>query len=130
MADLAMLGQTTYVTRSTVSQVRARIAQLRQETANKVTAANFDFQRRLKEVRDAEEAERKRRREEKKRKREERREEEALGRIGVVKRVRVEGSPVAGEAQEAGEVDVEKVQKEHDDMAAMMGFGGFGGKRR
>ncbi|KAK1927825.1 hypothetical protein DB88DRAFT_479390 [Papiliotrema laurentii] len=127
---LAMLGQTTYVTRSTVSQVRARIAQLRQETANKVTAANFDFQRRLKEVRDAEEAERKRRREEKKRKREERREEEALGRIGVVKRVRVEGSPVAGEAQEAGEVDVEKVQKEHDDMAAMMGFGGFGGKRR
>lgn len=125
-----MLGQTTYVTRSTVSQVRARIAQLRAETANKTTAANFDFQQRLKEVRDTSLAEKTRRKEEKKRKREERREEEALGRIGVLKRSKGEN----GEKQPVGGNDdggvTDGAQKEHDDMTAMMGFGGFGGKKR
>jgi len=88
----------------------------------------------LKDIKDVEEEERSRRREEKKRKREERREEEKLGRIGVIKRVKVdgEGGDKAKNAQvgEEAEVDVDAVQKEHDDMAAMMGFGGFGGKKR
>ena len=122
-----MLGQTTHVARSTVSQVRARIAQLREETLTKTTAANYDFQSRLKQVRDATAADRQRRKEEKKRKREERREEEALGRIGVVKRVKTVEKDVN---QIENEVDVDKVQKDHDDMAAMMGFGGFGGKKK
>ena len=131
-ADLAELGQTTIVARSTIAQVRQRIAQLRADTANRVTAANYDFQKRLKDIKDVEEEERQRRRDEKKRKRQERLDDEKLGRIGVIKRVKVEGAdadkgkPVRGEA----EVDVDAVQKDHDDMAAMMGFGGFGGKKR
>lgn len=127
-----MMGQTTYVARSTVSQVRARIAQLRAETANKTTAANFDFQQRLKEVRDASQAERQRRKDEKKRKREERREEEALGRIGVIKRSKGENGEKQGVASGGGddETVTDQAQREHDDMAAMMGFGGFGGKKR
>lgn len=133
LSDLAELGQTNIVSRSTVSQVRARIAQLRAETAHKVTAANFDFQQRLNEVRDSEAAEKQRRKEEKKRKREEKREEEALGRIGVVKRAKAtDDEPGSGQtrAGEERDVDVNQVQREHDDMAAMMGFGGFGGKKR
>ena len=109
------------------------MAQLRAETAHKVTAANFDFQQRLNEVRDSEAAEKQRRKEEKKRKREEKREEEALGRIGVVKRAKAtDDEPGSGQrrAGEEPDVDVDQVQREHDDMAAMMGFGGFGGKKR
>ena len=85
----------------------------------------------MKDIKDVEEEERARRREDKKRKREERREEEKLGRIGVIKRARVEGEEGKAKAGKAEiEVDVDAVQKEHDDMAAMMGFGGFGGKKR
>ena len=83
----------------------------------------------MKEVRDADAEDKQRRKDEKKRKREERREEEALGRIGVVKRAK----GAEGEDRKPGadaDVDVDQVQKEHDDMAAMMGFGGFGGKKK
>lgn len=103
-ADLRNLGQTKRTDRSTLSQVRARIAKLREETKHKTTAANFDFKSRLTAVKEAERQEKEARKEDRKRKREERRRVEA-GEQGV----------------EAGG-DVE--------MAAMMGFGGFGGGKK
>lgn len=101
IVDLRQLGQTTRTTRSTLGQVRARIAQLREETKHKTTAANFDFKERLSKVKDAERAEKEARKEDRKRKREERRK------------------------AEAGEPEEEDVQ-----MEQMMGFGGFGGGKR
>jgi U4/U6.U5 tri-snRNP component SNU23 len=62
--DLRHLGQTTTIERSTLEQVRERIAQLRAETKEKTTAKTFDFEKRLAEVRAIEEQ----KREEKKRK--------------------------------------------------------------
>jgi U4/U6.U5 tri-snRNP component SNU23 len=82
--------------------VRARIAQLREETKHKTTAANFDFKSRLAKVKEAERAEKEARKEDRKRKREERRRVEA--------------------GEQAGGMDVE--------MEQMMGFGGFGGGKR
>jgi U4/U6.U5 tri-snRNP component SNU23 len=114
-SDLRKLGQTTIVARSTLAQVRAKIASLRAQTASKVTAKNFDFQARLAAVRSADAEEKEKRREERKRKRAEKRTGESLGNLGVDK--------------EATKVDVEGA-KEMDDMAAMMGFGGFAKKKR
>jgi U4/U6.U5 tri-snRNP component SNU23 len=101
--DLRNLGQTKRTDRSTLSQVRARIAKLREETKHKTTAANFDFKTRLTAVKDAERQEKEARKEDRKRKREERRKAEA------------------GE-QEVGGGDIE--------MEQMMGFGGFGGGKK
>jgi U4/U6.U5 tri-snRNP component SNU23 len=115
-ADLRKLGQTTIVARSTLAQVRAKIARLREETSSKVTAKNFDFQARLAAVRDAELEEKTKRREERKRKRAERKEGEVLNKMGL------DGK--------ASRKEVEQVQKEQDDIAAMMGFGGFGGGKK
>lgn len=114
--DLKMLGQTTQVGRSTLAQVRAKIASLREQNSQKVTAKNYDFNQRLAAVRATEEAERAQRREDRKRKRDERREGQALGKIGL----------------EAGmdENDVKRVQEEQQGIEAMMGFGGFGGKKK
>lgn len=111
-----MLGQTTQVGRSTLAQVRAKITSLREQTSQKVTAKNYDFNQRLAAVREAEEAERAQRREDRKRKRDERREGQALGKIGL----------------EAGmdEKDVRRVHEEQQGIEAMMGFGGFGGKKK
>ncbi|WVF65991.1 hypothetical protein IAT40_000729 [Kwoniella sp. CBS 6097] len=151
---LRMLGMTTQVERSTLSQVRAKIASLRAATANAVTAKNFDFNQRLKAVKDAEEAERQRRREERKRKREKRRENEELSRMGIVRddveeKKSSNGVEINGggggnsgnkkrkmESREAdrrkaqAEEEVERAIQERDDMAAMMGFGGFGGSSK
>lgn len=114
--DLAKLGQSTHVARSTVAQVRERIRQLREESKTKVDAKNFDFQKRLAVVRDAEQAKKDARREDRKRKREERREEAKLGRVGVQK-----GASGAEVAAAVGE---------QNSIEAMMGFGGFGGARK
>ncbi|RSH94855.1 hypothetical protein EHS25_004661 [Saitozyma podzolica] len=113
---LRKLGQTTIVARSTLAQVRAKIASLRAQTASKVTAKNFDFQARLAAVRSAEAEEKEKRREERKRKRAEKRTGESLGKLGVDK--------------EATQGDVEQAKQEMDDMEAMMGFGGFAKKKR
>ncbi|WOO80507.1 Zinc finger matrin-type protein 2 [Vanrija pseudolonga] len=113
---LAKLGQSTHVARSTVAQVRERICQLREESKTKVDAKNFDFQKRLAVVREAEQAKKDARREDRKRKREERREEAKLGRVGVQK-----GASGAEVAAAVGE---------QNSIEAMMGFGGFGGARK
>ncbi|WVQ93624.1 hypothetical protein IAU59_000700 [Kwoniella sp. CBS 9459] len=160
---LRMLGMTTQVERSTLSQVRAKIASLRAATANAVTAKNFDFNQRLKAIKDAEEVERQRRREERKRKREKKREDDELTRMGIVRDDVVEidekangGRQNNGEDNRGGsgrdgrsgnkkrktenkeaerrkalaEQEVERAIQERDDMAAMMGFGGFGGSSK
>ncbi|CAE7211912.1 unnamed protein product [Rhizoctonia solani] len=65
---LRKMGQTTQIARSTLDQVRAHIALLREKTKEASTARSFDFEKRLQEVRDAEEqtrAEKKRRKQEK-----------------------------------------------------------------
>ena len=128
--DLAQLGQTTHVARSTLSQVRQRIQQLRESTASKVTAKNYDFQARLAEVRSGQDAERTRRREERKRKRAGGGEDEELGRVGVMKRAKAgEGEGGTG-AVNGAFGDVDRAQRENEGIAEMMGFGGFGGGKK
>lgn len=48
--DLRALGQTTRIERSTVEQVRARIAYLREKTKEASNAKSFDFEQRLAEI--------------------------------------------------------------------------------
>jgi U4/U6.U5 tri-snRNP component SNU23 len=115
-SDLSKLGQSTHVARSTVAQVRARIAQLREQSKTKVDAKNYDFNKRLEEVRAAEREKREARREERRRKRAEEREREELARLGV------EGK--------RGEKEVEAAVAAQQSMEDMMGFGGFGGSKR
>ncbi|QRV76569.1 Zinc-finger double-stranded RNA-binding domain-containing protein [Ceratobasidium sp. AG-Ba] len=65
---LRRLGQTTQVARSTLDQVRARIALLREKTKEVSAARTFDFEKRLQDIKDAEIAareEKKRRKQEK-----------------------------------------------------------------
>ena len=50
------LGQTTRIERSTVEQVRARIAYLREKTKEASNAKSYDFEKRLAEVREREAA--------------------------------------------------------------------------
>ncbi|KAK8861725.1 hypothetical protein IAR55_002548 [Kwoniella newhampshirensis] len=138
---LRQLGQTTQVARSTLSQVRAKIASLRAQTADRVTAKNFDFQARLSAIRSAENEERERRREERKRKRENKKEQEDLLRLGVLpsevkksKIVETEGTQQKEsrdvrrkEKREKAKEDeeIQRAIQENEQMASMMGFGGF-----
>lgn len=99
-ADLRMIGQTTKLERSTLEQVRARIALLREKTKEASSAKAFDFDQRLAEVKAKESA----LREEKK----------------------------AQKKAEKEKIRSELVQGlEHDDeMAKLMGFGGFGSSKK
>ncbi|WVW82053.1 hypothetical protein I302_104058 [Kwoniella bestiolae CBS 10118] len=139
---LRMLGQTTQVERSTLTQVRAKIAALREATKTAVTAKNFDFQARLKAVKEAESIEKDKRREERKRKRDKKREEEELQRMGIF-RGKVDQDQQEGNGKSTGkdakkrrklenreDREVEAAIKEREDMASMMGFGGFGGAKK
>jgi len=98
-SHLRRLGQTTRIARSTVEQVRARIAMLREKTKEAASAKAFDFDKRLEEIRQREQAEREAKKAEKK---------------------------AAREARliEAAQDD------ETENMAAMMGFGGFGSSKK
>ena len=96
------MGQTTRVERSTLHQVRARIALLREKTKEASAAKSFDFDKRLAEVKALEVS----RREEKKAQKQAQREQ---ARILLAK-------------ESTMEVD--------DEMAAVMGFGGFGSTKK
>jgi len=96
---LRRLGQTTKVRRTTLDDVRAKIAELRAKTALQAEKKQYDFEQRIKEIKAEEGKEREAMKEKKKRKREEEKEEE--------RKKREEG--------------VDK------GMMEMMGFGGFGG---
>ena len=101
MTDLRRLGQTTRVGRSTLQEVREKIAELRARTAESTKAKEYDFQSRMAELKAAE-AQRKADRKEKKQRQ---KDEEAAPQA------------VTGNG-------------ETDEMAAMMGFGTFGGGAR
>lgn len=104
-ADLRALGQTTRIERSTVEQVRARIAYLREKTKDASNAKAFDFDQRLAEIRAKELAAREEKKNQKKAQREK-------ARIELAQQT----------AAESGGADV--------DMMNMMGFGGFGSTKK
>lgn len=97
--DLRMLGQRTTVERSTVEQVRARIAQLRAQKKEESSAKTFDFKKRLAEIKEKADAERAEKKAAKKA-------EKEKSRMEMIQDV--------------------AMQEDNDEMAAMMGFSGFG----
>ncbi|KAF8904443.1 hypothetical protein CPB84DRAFT_1677423 [Gymnopilus junonius] len=100
-AHLRQLGQTTKVERSTLAQVQARIALLREKTKEAASAKAYDFDRRLAEVREKERALREQ-------KKAERRAEKEKARLEMI-------------------ITVEESSSE---MTALMGFGGFGSTKK
>ncbi|RDX50137.1 hypothetical protein OH76DRAFT_1403011 [Lentinus brumalis] len=102
-AHLRALGQTTKIERSTVEQVRARIAYLREKTREASSAKEFDFEKRLAEVRAREAAVR---------------EEKKQAKKALRERARVELAKDSAAAPQA--------KQEDDGMMSMMGFAGFG----
>lgn len=96
------MGQTTRVERSTIEQVRARIAFLREKTQEASATKSFDFEKRLGEVKAQETA----RREEKK----------------ALKQAQRMQARILLAKESTMEVD--------DEMAAVMGFGGFGSTKK
>lgn len=124
--DLARLGQTTQVRRSTVAQVRARIDLLRAQSQSKITSKNFDFESRLKLVVQEEEARRKEKKEGKKRKREEARLKASTGQDEDDEGVKRTKGAFGNAKKEQEEED--RKREEERQFEAMMGFsGGFGG---
>lgn len=126
--DLAALGQTTQVRRSSLAEVQERIALLRTASRERVTSRTFDFDVRLAQVRKAEEARRAEKREAKKRKR------AGAGGGGDGAAAGAGGRAGQGVATVAGtkgafgnRAEVEAAEREAEAMAQMMGFGGFGG---
>ncbi|KAJ7268829.1 hypothetical protein B0H12DRAFT_1096854 [Mycena haematopus] len=100
-AHLRALGQTTKLERSTLEQVRARIAFLREKTKDATNAKAYDFDKRLAEVKAKELANR---------------EEKKAARKAEKEKIRLEL------INDAGGPD--------DEMAKMMGFGGFGSTKK
>lgn len=103
MVDLRKLGQTTRIARSTVEQVRARIAMLREKTKEASAAKTFDFEKRLAEIKAKEDA------------------------------LRAEKKAEKKAAKEKARIELVKdavSQTEDDEMAQMMGFGGFGSSKK
>ncbi|KAA1473998.1 hypothetical protein DENSPDRAFT_307711 [Dentipellis sp. KUC8613] len=101
-AHLRALGQTTRIERSTVEQVRARIALLRERTKEASNKKSFDFKQRLDEIREKELAIRREKKEQKKAEREK-------ARLALA-----QDTPM--------EQDTE--------MMGMMGFSGFGSSKK
>ncbi|RXW25069.1 hypothetical protein EST38_g815 [Candolleomyces aberdarensis] len=101
-AHLRLLGQTTKIERSTLAQVQARIAYLREKTKDASSAKDYDFDKRLAEIREKERALREQKKAEKKA-------EKEKARLELLK------AP-------STEEDVE--------MAEMMGFAGFGSSKK
>lgn len=99
--DLRALGQTTKLERSTLAQVQARIAYLREKTKEASNAKAFDFDQRLAEVKAKEVALRQQKKAEKK-------EEKEKARLAMI--------------QDVSTQDVE--------MTELMGFGGFGSSKK
>lgn len=97
------MGQTTKIERSTVEQVRARIAYLREKTREASSAKEFDFEKRLAEVREREAAVR---------------EEKKQAKKALRERARVELAKDTAAAPQA--------KQEDHAMMSMMGFAGFG----
>lgn len=99
-AHLRALGQTTRISRSTVEQVRARIAYLREKTKEASNAKTFDFEQRLAQVREKEAA------------------------------IRAEKKAQKKAEKEKARVELAQEATVDDDMMKMMGFGGFGSTKK
>jgi U4/U6.U5 tri-snRNP component SNU23 len=97
-SDLRRLGQTTKVVKSTLNDVRLKIADLRAKTAATTESKQYDFAARIKEIKEAELKGKEEAKEAKRRKKE----EEAK----------------AKQAEMGGAAD--------EEMMKMMGFGSFG----
>ncbi|KAF9049998.1 hypothetical protein BJ165DRAFT_1455659 [Panaeolus papilionaceus] len=100
-AHLRALGQTTRIERSTLAQVQARIAFLRERTKEATKAKAYDFDQRLAELKDKERAIREQKKAEKK-----------------------------AEKEKARLALITETLPEDQEMAAMMGFGGFGSTKK
>lgn len=100
IADLRAIGQTTKLERSTLEQVRARIAFLREKTKEAASAKAYDFDQRIAEIRAKETALRETRKAEKKA-------QKANARIEMAQSI-----------------------VQDDEMTQMMGFGGFGSTKK
>lgn len=100
--DLRVLGQTTKIARSTLAQVQARIAFLREKTKAATTAKAYDFDQRLAELKAKEVALREQKKAAKKA-------EKEKARLELIK---------------------DTAMDQDDDMAKMMGFGGFGSTKK
>ncbi|KAJ9114237.1 hypothetical protein QFC22_005689 [Naganishia vaughanmartiniae] len=130
-SHLARLGQTTQVRRSTLEQVRAHIAYLRSSTSEKVTSKNFDFEARLNAVKEQEEKIRQEKKESKKRKRDEAKANALRGIIAADPPTSTEPKSKKSKGPSSTQLDpIAKGVEEADQMASMMGFGGFGGQRK
>ncbi|KIM26939.1 hypothetical protein M408DRAFT_24962 [Serendipita vermifera MAFF 305830] len=105
-SHLRMLGQSTRIERSTVEQVREKIASLREQTRDAQNAKTFDFDRRLAEIKAKEDAFRNERKAQKKAAKE-------AQRLEMIKSA-------------TGDMEVEP----QEDVAAMMGFTGFGTSKK
>ena len=103
LLDLRALGQTTRIERSTVEQVRARIAYLREKTKDASNAKSYDFEKRLAEIKEKEAAARAEKKAQKKAQREQ-------ARVELVKDT--------------------VMQQDENDMMSMMGFSGFGTSKK
>jgi len=101
--DLRVIGQTTRLERSTIEQVRARIALLREKTKEASKAKSFDFDQRLAEVKANEAALRAEKKAQKKAAR-------TKARVELVQDL--------------------SMPPEDDQMSKLMGFGGFGSTKK
>lgn len=101
ISDLRLLGQTTKIERSTLAQVQARIAYLREKTKAASSAKDYDFDKRLAEIREKERALREEKKAEKKAAKEK-------------ARLELLQAPTGEDAE----------------MAEMMGFAGFGSTKK
>ncbi|KAF8997346.1 hypothetical protein BDZ89DRAFT_1000466 [Hymenopellis radicata] len=99
-AHLRALGQTTKLQRSTLEQVRARIAMLRERSKESVNARAYDLDQRLAEVKAKEKA------------------------------IRDEKKAAKKAEKEKARIEIAKESTEDDEMTKMMGFGGFGSTKK
>ena len=97
------MGQTTQIERSTLVQVQARIALLREKTKEQSSAKSFDFDKRLAEVKAKEDAVRREKKAQKKAEK-----EKAL--LELVKD--------------------SAMDQDGDDITTLMGFSGFGSSKK
>ncbi len=100
LVDLRALGQTTKLQRSTLEQVRARIAMLRERSKESVNARAYDLDQRLAEVKAKEKA------------------------------IRDEKKAAKKAEKEKARIEIAKESAEDDEMTKMMGFGGFGSTKK
>ncbi|KAH8926354.1 hypothetical protein BT69DRAFT_1278927 [Atractiella rhizophila] len=102
---LRRLGQTTKLHRSTLQEVRERIAMLREKSKKESDGKKYDFEKRLNDIRETEKEERRKKKEKKEAIKEQKRKEE----------------------EEKEKMDVDE---EGEAMMGMMGFAGFGAAKK